>query len=171
MNLLRLFSFVVAVVFIASSCGKDGATGPVGPAGPAGNADVMVFMYDSARTFTGSTTYTMNGVTRGKMDSSLILAYFNPANEATTAWYQCPGLGSGGAYMTRYFVFAPDTTLPVYTMGVRILTPDGSGTYPSPVTFRKFKVVIAPASLVVQGRPNFDLSDYYSAMRYFDLEP
>jgi len=169
MLILRLFSLAIVVGVIASSCAKDGSTGPAGPAGPTGNAEVIVFLYDSARTFTGSTTYTMN-ITRAKIDSGLVLAYFNPANEATTAWYQCPGLGSTGAYMTRYFVFAPDTTLPMYTMGVQLLTPSGSGSYPNPVTFRKFKIIVAPASIIIRARPAVDFSDYYAAMRYFNLE-
>jgi hypothetical protein len=151
------------------SCKNDGSTGPAGPAGPAGNANVIVFLYDSARTFTGATTYVMNNITRGRMDSSLILAYFNPANEAVTAWYQCPGLGSTGAYMTRYFVFQPDTSVPRYDMGVRALTPDGSAQYGSALTFRKFKIIVAPASVIIQGRPAVNFADYRAVAEYLDL--
>ena len=83
--------------------GTPGATGPTGPQGPTGNANVQQYTFAS-KTFTGSTTYAIPGITQAQLTSSIILGYsFNG-----TYWYPVPGIGAGGAYQARSFfeVFA-----------------------------------------------------------------
>ncbi|MGN6291518.1 MAG: hypothetical protein ACTHMV_02150 [Chitinophagaceae bacterium] len=149
-----------------SACKK----GDVGPQGPTGNADVKMFTF-SSQTFTGALNLKLPvGLTQGYIDSSLVLVYYNPSNEAATAWYPCPGLGSSGAYETRYLIYQSSPTPEEWTLSIRLMKPDGSGPYTSAVTFTKIRVVFAPASSIQTGRSApIDLNDYYAVKNYFNL--
>src|SRR5690606_31359218 len=96
-------------------------------------------LYTSA-TFTGNKSYNVPGLTQGKLDSSLVLAYYIPEN--SIAWYPVGGAGHNALYSTRYYL------LPT-TFYVNVLTPDHKKLYPLPVTFLKFRVIVAHASSII----------------------
>src|SRR3546814_660650 len=96
------------------------------------------------------------------VDNSLILVYYNPANEASSTWYPIPGIGSNGNYQTRYFLYQTSSSPSIYTMAIKVMKPDGSAVYESPLTFKKIKVIFAEASSIVTGKMNkqVDMQDY-----------
>lgn len=159
-----LVLFVSGALF-ACSKGKEG------PVGPEGNANVTMYTFEN-RTFTGSLNLTIDNLSKGKVDSSLVLVYYNPSTEDVTAWYSVPGIGSTSAYETRFFLFQSNPTPSTYTLGIRTLKLDGSA-YGNAVTFRKIRVIIAPASQIVSGRGisgGFDYSDYNAVKAYFNIK-
>jgi hypothetical protein len=126
--------------------GLQGAPGPQGPAGPqgvAGNADVVVYTFGE-RIFTDYVLYELPDVSMGTIDSSLVQVHYNAS---TTAWYPMPGVGEGGDYDTRYFIYRPPSG--ITTLVVRLSDPATGAAYASPVRFTKLKVVIARASSIV----------------------
>lgn len=135
-----------------------------GEQGPPGNANVEVYNFGSQTISSGAVSYTLN-ISRGKIDSSLILIYYNPSTENET-WYPIPGVGSGSLYQTRYFIYQTSTTPSVYTLSVRLLKMDGS-IYSTQTTFTKLKVVIAPASAIQNA--SVDKNDFYSIKQYLHL--
>lgn len=168
-RMMALVAIVGTSLFLFSCSGDDGAVGPRGPAGADGTAYVKVFEFGSV-TFTGSTNYSFEEA-QSVVDESMVLAYYNPSNEAATAWYPAPGLGSTGAYMVRTFWFQINPSPSTYSFGVRLLTPDGAGGYPNEVTFTKFKIVLAPASEIISlSLSGFDLNDYTAVKDHFGLE-
>lgn len=160
---------VIFTLFVSVSACKKGDTGPEGPKG---NADIMMYQFGST-TFTSAVNLTLSNLTPGKVDSSMILAYYNPVPEATSAWYPIPGSGSGGAYETRFFLYQPVTPSTTYNFGLRTIKPDGTGPYGIAVTFRKIKILFAPASSILAGgrgsQPAVDLNDYHAVMRHLNL--
>ena len=169
--------FVCALSLIACKKGDEGpagATGPAGPAGPQGvpgNANIILYNF-GPQTFTGATSYVLSNLSRGRVDSSLVLVYYNPSTEAETAWYPCPGGGSGGAYETRFFIYQSSIAPSRYTLGLRAITPAGAS-YPNPLTFNKLRVIIALTSSILPGgrssQPAVDYTDYYAVKKYFNL--
>jgi hypothetical protein len=155
------------IVLTVALSGCKGDTGPAGLDGLDGNANVTVYNFGSQTTTAGTFSYIVN-VGQVTVDNSLILVYYNPSTEAATAWYQAPGLGSTGAYMTRYFIFQTNLTPSQYTTTIRLLTPDGAATFTTSTTFTKVKIILAPASqivpLIVSGR--LDLADYEAVRSY-----
>lgn len=137
--------FVAALLFtaiaVSTSCSKKGDTGP------AGNANVTLYNFDS-KTFTGSTDYPLS-ISQGKVDSSVVLAYYNPSAEAESAWYNIPGNGPTNLYVTRGLFFQANPT--TYTYRVFLHNPAG-GPYAGSVTFRKFRIFVIPASTLINGR-------------------
>ena len=174
--------FLILLVIVMPACkkgdagpsGPDGAQGPIGPQGPAGpagvsgNANITIYTYGSRTTTSGNIDYVITNISQGMIDSSLVLAYYNPSTEAPTAWYQCPGLGSIASYVTRYFIYQTSGN---YTMGVRILNPNGVGAYTSSVTFTKFRIILAPASVITPLSKNkmIDYSDYNAVKKALNL--
>ncbi|MDB5247736.1 MAG: hypothetical protein JWQ40_2130 [Segetibacter sp.] len=149
--------------------GPQGPQGPAGPQGVAGNANVVTYTYTS-QTFTGSKDYLLTNISRGRIDSSFILVYYNPSTESETTWYPSPGPGSVGTYQTRYFIYQYSTTPSTYSLGLRVLTPNASGPYTSPVTFVKLKIVVVLSSSILPGgRTAFNWSDYNWTKRYLNL--
>jgi len=136
-----------------------------GEQGPPGNANVEVYNFGSQTIAGGVVNYTLN-ISRGKVDSSLILVYYNPSTENETTWYPIPGIGSGSLYQTRYFIYQTSTTPSVYTLGVRLTKMDGS-IYSNAVTFTKLKVVITPASSIQNA--SVDQNNFYSVKQYLHL--
>lgn len=165
---LALASVVLLLASIFSCAGEDGSTGP---RGRDGNANVVVFEFGTRTTTSGNFNYDFPA-SQGLVDSSLVLAYYNPSVEAPTAWYPIPGLGSGGTYMTRgmWFQVTPDPS--TYRYRAFLLTPSGSATYTSSVTWTKFKIILAPASEIIPlaSIGLLDTNDYRAVRDYFGLE-
>lgn len=168
---LFLIAFLLSVSVIACKKGDTGSAGPAGPAGPTGtqgangNANITMYQFGS-QTFTSLLNLTLQNISKERIDSSLILAYYNPSTEAATSWYPIPGSGSGALYETRYFVSQLTASPSSYTFGIRLLKADGT-LYTTQVTFTKIKVIVAPASTIINGRVN--LSDYQAVMNYYNL--
>lgn len=168
MSRTKLLAWILVLAASLYSCsGKDGATGP---RGNDGNANVVIFEYPTRTTTTGTFNYLFNA-SQGLVDSSLVLGYYNPSSEASTAWYPVPGLGSGGAYMTRSFWWRTTADPSQYTYTVRLLTPSGSTTYTNSTTFTKFKIILVPASEIIPltARGILDLSDYDAVREHLGL--
>lgn len=151
--------------------GTNGKDGQNGKDGKNGNANVIELVYGS-RTFTGIQAYDFPAtVTPGMIDSSIIQVYYNPSTEVSTSWYFCPGLGSGGTYETRCFTYQSQVSPTVITsLSVRLMNPNGSGSYATAVTFTKLRVLIIPASSVttLTGK-GIDLKDYSAVRQAFQL--
>ncbi|WP_262912204.1 collagen-like protein [Algoriphagus sp. AGSA1] len=150
----------------AGATGPQGPVGSQGPPGEDGNANVLLYEFGE-QTFTNSLNLVL-AIERESVDKSLILIYYNPASEAQTAWYQMPGMGPGGTYHTRYFIYQSTVSPSAYTLGIRTVKADGSA-YGTEVTYRKIKVVFAEASTILNGR--VDLENYHAVMEYLGLEP
>ncbi len=169
----RLFSLVAGFALLMPGCSKD-KEGPQGEPGPSGNANVTVYNY-ATQTFTGSVNYTLKNTSQARIDSSLVLAYYNPALEAPTSWYPVPGLGSGGLYDTRSFIF-PAVNNVDFNYTVRLVNANGTGGYTGQVTFTKFRIFIVPANnILVGGRmanqpaAPVDYSDYHKVCAYYNI--
>jgi hypothetical protein len=168
---LKLVVVILVLSALLFSCsGKDGATGPAGKTGKDGNANVIVFQYGTATTTAGILTYVFNA-SQGLVDSCLVLGYANPSDQAATAWYPVPGLGSNGNYMTRSFHYQTVVSPSEYSYIVRLLTPSGSANYTTSTTFTRFKIILAPASEIneITSRGLLDLSDYNAVAEYLNL--
>lgn len=155
------------LVLFSAACSKKG---DAGPAGKDGNANVTVYNFGT-RTFTSSLNFTVN-VSQGKMDSSMLLVYYNPEAEAASAWYPAPGGGSGGLYNTRILTFQSAPEPSQYTVALRVVTPAGA-VYATPLTFRKTRIFIVPANVVINGArqaPPVDLNDYRAVVKYYGIE-
>lgn len=167
-----LFAFLL-LSFIACKKGDDG---PQGPQGPQGNASVTMYTFES-QSFVGLLRLYLKDISPGRIDSSLILVYYNPYPEATTAWYPSPGIGSGAGpgpiYQTRFYLYQSSASPSIYEL--RLFTSDLKGfVYPNPVTFRKIRVIIAPAANIIPGArqsssPPVNYADYYAVLRYYHL--
>jgi|SRR5579859_264015 len=168
MKKIRTSILVLTVLSIIGSC-KKGDQGPAGTNGTNGNANVAIYTFGS-QTFTGSYNYILTGISQGRIDSSLVLAYYNPAGEAATSWYPVPGPGSGGLYEVRSFFYQSNTSPSTYTFGVRLMNAGAATIYGNPVTFTKFKIVIAPASSITAGsRVAPDLKHYSEVRAVYGL--
>jgi hypothetical protein len=150
---MKQAKFIMLALFLAalfSNCSKEGPQGPAGVQGPQGpqgvkgdpgpqgvpgNSNVILYNFAS-RTFTTLTSYQIT-IDPGKVDSSIVLAYFNPAGEVATAWYPIPGLGNSGFFQSRSFIYQVSTSPSVYSLTVRLLNANGTGDYNTPVTWAK----------------------------------
>lgn len=153
--------------------GTPGATGPQGPAGPQGvmgNANVVLYEYGSM-TFTSSVSYLLTNITQGRMDSSILLCYYNPSTEAPSAWFSVPGPGSSGTYITRNFWWQSSTDPSTYTMTVRTHTWTGTLNTASK-TFTKFRIFVVLASAIVspEVKSEVDLNDYHSVCKFLGIK-
>src|SRR5690349_11389050 len=125
------FRTLLPLVFVLlTACSKKGDPGPRGDNGKDGNADVSVFNF-GPQTVTTALNLTLN-VSRGKVDSSLILVYYNPEAELESAWYPMPGVGSGATYETRFLIYQSAASPSAYTLAIRLMTPAGAP-YVTPV--------------------------------------
>ncbi len=120
----------------------------------------------------------LSGISQGMMDSSMVLIYYNPSTEVASSWYPIPGLGSGGLYDMRYLLYQSSTSPSIYTISLRAMQSNGSGSYASQLTFTKVRVFLVPASSVTVGGRGvadsesvLDKEDYYSVCRYFNVHP
>ncbi|MDD4777186.1 MAG: hypothetical protein PHV53_02740 [Fermentimonas sp.] len=153
--------------------GIEGATGPAGPAGPAGadgNANVTLYKY-GPMTFTGAHTLTIPNVSRATMDNSILLAYYNPSNEAESTWYQMPGFGSQGVYSIRTYWYQNGAN---YLYGIRAMTPAGTS-YLTSLTFTGVRIFLIPASNTINASIKadelpFDVQSYDAAVSFFGFD-
>ncbi len=161
-----LVAILLLSAFLFSCAGEDGATGPAGAKGADGNANVIVFTYGT-RTGTGMIQYSVSAAPE-LVDTSIVIGFYAPSNYPTF-WYPVPGLGPINAYSTRNLIAPAGTT--AFTYEVQIRTPDGTASYPTAVTFTKFKIFIVPASVVipVTSRGLLDLSDYNAVRDFLKL--
>ncbi|WP_123848098.1 hypothetical protein [Chitinophaga lutea] len=148
--------------------GPVGATGPQGVQGAPGNANVVQYTYGSV-SFSGETDYLITGLSKGKADSSIVLAYFNASTEIPSAWRLVPGPGPMSAYETNGVFYQPGPTWPYYYR-VRVMKPDNSALYPQPVTWPRFRIFIVPASSILPGGKHAggpDVNDYEAVRKYY----
>ena len=170
MKIINLWPLFLLLFVSIAGCKK----GDTGPAGADGNADVNAFTFGPV-TFTGTTNLKLTGLTQGRIDSSLILVYYNPVPEAATSWYPAPGLGSGANYETRYFIYQTGTNPVEYTLSLRLMNTGTAISYPTQVTFTKIKVFIVPASKITPGgrtgntKQPVDLNNYYDVCRFYGI--
>ena len=165
-RILLAIVLVLSAVFFSCS-GEDGA---VGPTGKSGNANVIVYQYDTRTTSSGSFSYDFEA-SRGLVDSSLVLAYYYYSAPADTFWYAVPGMGPAGAFLTRSIWSQTSTSPSTFSYWVGLMNPDGSGSYYTSTTFLKFKIVLAPASVIIPAtsRGLLNLSDYNAVADYLGL--
>lgn len=157
----------VAFLFLLASCSKK-----EGPAGPPGNANVRVYNFPSM-TFTGSINIPIPNLSRGLVDSSVILVYFNPQAEVESAWYPIPGLGSSASYETRFLVYQNAATPTDYIFAIRAMQTGSSSFYTAPLTFRKTRLFLIPANefnTVGRNANGIDYSDYHAVCRYYNIQ-
>lgn len=108
-NLYAAFIVMCAVFLLLGGCGKE-KIGPIGPAGaagaqgPAGNANIIQYEFTNQKITNGLLNLQLC-ISQAVVDKSVILIYYNPIPEASTAWYPVPGLGSGASYQIRYLVY------------------------------------------------------------------
>ncbi len=154
------------VVFSMYSCkGSDG------PTGPTGNANIRMYLFDSVTTTTGYFQYTIDdSLSRGFVDSCLILAFYHPSNHQPEMWYPVPGLGPEATYMTRWYISISGGSRYMFT--VELENPSGSGAYTGSATFTKFKLIFAPASVILPmvkiGQVKTD--NYYSVVKALGMQ-
>lgn len=175
---------LAAVLFFAACSKKEGPVGPAGPQGPAGaqglagatgaqgapgNANVTVYMFSDIEITGGGQQLHIKPVTKGKMDSSLVLVYYNPAGEPD--WFPVPGAGPDNLYHTRTSVVPAGYNTGVYGINIRLDKADGTP-YKTAVTFKKIRVFLVQATSIIpmgkQAAP--DLRDYESVRRYYNIE-
>jgi hypothetical protein len=163
MKNLKIFAVVLFVMgMIASSC--EGPEGPRGPAGTAGtdgtdgNANVIVCGFPED-TLTASNPYLdlILPVSAGICDSSVILPYLHQYN-----WYPIGGLGYGGYYNTRYWIYSND-------LGIAIMNPDGSDYSGSDQIWDSIRVFVIPASDFRKAEQNgVDFKNMDEVNSYFE---
>ena len=151
--------------------GPAGPTGATGPQGPMGNANVLLYEYGE-ETFTGTVTYLITDIASETMEESILLAYYNPSDHAETMWYQAPGPGPEGSYVTRSFWWQTSSSpTSNYTLEVRTHNWDGSSNTISK-TWTKFRIFIVEASTIYPGTKGsaVDLSDMNALIKYLELD-
>ncbi|MCG2615535.1 hypothetical protein LZZ85_14640 [Terrimonas sp. NA20] len=176
----KVGSLVLVALISFSSCSKydiglpgpEGGQGHAGAQGNAGNADVISFNFGQT-TFTAVQEFKMPGVSKARIDSSLVLVYYNPLSEGLSTWYPCPGLGSGGVYQARWWINQVFQSPDDYSLYMRLHTLTGDD-YSMPVTFRKVKIIMASPSVinnVMTGRngQSLNLDNYLEVKTYFGL--
>jgi hypothetical protein len=150
--------------------GEQGEQGDVGPQGVSGNANVVLYEYGE-QTFTSALNYLMPDISQGRIDSSIVLTYYNPSTEASTAWYAIPGAGSGGGYLLRNFWYQTTIEPSNYSMGVRAQNFDGTSNTTSK-TFTKLRIFVVVASEIIPGdatKSAIDLDDYDAVCEFLDI--
>ena len=154
------------LLLLVTACKK----GDTGPKGRDGNANVIQLNYGS-QTFTGVCSFPLpDSISQEMIDSSVVLVYYVLSTEAPTSWYTVPGLGSGGLFETRMFVYQSSLSPVKLAVSVRLVKPDGTGSYATAVTFSKTRVIIIPASKVTNvARYGPDLGRYDAVKSFYGL--
>lgn len=168
----KLFTSVILSVFILScegpegpvgpagpagadgATGSTGATGPTGPVGATGNADVTQYNYDAFQYPTTSSFSIPVGSTL--FDKSLVLCYVRNGS----LWYPMPGYSSGAASLFRLYYSTGSTSTTQYWTLV-----SGSGT----ASFDGMRILVAPASKLVNGRGKINWENYEEVKTFFGL--
>lgn len=163
----------ITIILAVSGCSKQGPIGPAGPNGTNGtngtngangNANVKMYFFQNDSLTTAHSFYKYLPVTGAVIDSSIVLAYYDPNGN----WYPSPGLGVGGAYQTRNYTNPGADSVP---FNMSPLNPDGSAYTGSKITLNRVKILVAPASSVFIGKTSpVDFNDYKATMKYFGLK-
>jgi hypothetical protein len=150
--------------------GATGATGPAGPRGVTGNANVVLYEYGSM-TFTSSVSYLMTNLSKGRIDSSMVLAYYNPDTEDPSAWFAVPGADATGNYVTRNFWWQSNPTPSTYTMTVKTQNWDGTINTASK-TYTKFRIFVVKSSVILPGgkKSEVDLNDQDAVYEFLNFQ-
>lgn len=150
--------------------GAAGSQGPAGPQGVSGNANVLLYEYGTM-SFTSSVDYLMTNITQGRVDSSIILSYYNPDTEDPTAWLAIPGASVMGDYMIRNFWWQTSLDPSTYTMRIRTNNWDGSFNEESK-TWTKFRIFVVLASEIftVESKSELDLNDHDSVCEFLGIK-
>lgn len=162
-TLSKLVLFASVMVF-AAGCFQ-------GDKGADGNANIICYNFGPQTTTTGNLTYTITDIDQETIDSSLILVYYTPSIETASSWYPCPGISTTAAYETRYFLTEVDENY-IAMVGVKLHNVGSTALYTSSVTFSRLKVIIAPASSIINPsvKKQPDFSDYNQVREYFGLQ-
>lgn len=168
MKNIKIFAVLLFVMgLIAASC--EGPEGPRGPAGAAGtdgtdgNANVTVFCYgDTTITSAASLVrYYLNGASTGLMDSSMVIPYYGTGS----VWYMAGGLGAGGGYYTRFYIW-PGSVPPVVSF--EVLNPDATAYTGSDIYWDSVRIFVIPANNFRMAQKNgVDFNDIHEVNSYF----
>jgi hypothetical protein len=164
MKTINYFFFAALITAFFISC-----EGPEGPQGPQGEQGIQGEYGE--QTFTSALNYLMPDISQGRIDSSIVLTYYNPSTEASTAWYAIPGAGSGGGYLLRNFWYQTTIEPSNYSMGVRAQNFDGTSNTTSK-TFTKLRIFVVVASEIIPGdatKSAIDLDDYDAVCEFLDI--
>ena len=170
------FSLSISMLFLMLclfSCKEDKVTpGPAGTPrakGEPGNANVVMYTYGSRTFSSGSQIYLIPNMTVDRMDSSIVLAYYNPSTESSTAWYAVPGIGPSGHYEARSLVYQGSANEYIYSL--RLLNVGTNTNYSNSVTFTKFRIIIAKASSIIPDARTqaIDFNDYNAVKAFYNL--
>lgn len=160
----------------AGSQGEQGEQGPIGPQGMTGNANVVLYEYGSVN-FTSVVSYLIPDMTVEKMDTTLVIGYFNPSEYDEDVWISLPGIVviNGNNYIIVNYMASFDADS--YSMILTTLNVDGS-LNTSSKTWRKFRIFVIPASTVIPAgrvadfqsdlsKSGIDFTDYTAVCDYF----
>lgn len=141
---------------------------------------MTLYEYES-QTFTEFVDYLIPDMPRSRMDSSILLAYYNVIGSREDLWYPVPGIGQTYLYIVGSFWYVSSTP---NAYELRLFTANFDGTIHSgSKTFTKFRIFVVNASEVLpQGKSGkgdlldklkedgVDVNDYFAVMDYFGLE-
>lgn len=140
-NLTKLLCVLFVVLTI--SCSKDSDV----------NTGTGATVYNFETDFTLSSVTQIKEfilpISKSAVDSSLILGFYKDNNCGTSFWYQSTGLGCAGSYQVRsYMSNSTSNTLHYF----QLYDIDGSSYNGSSILFTQYKVIVIPASSIVNGR-------------------
>lgn len=174
--LILALSLIVLISCKKGSVGPEGPVGLAGPAGVMGNANIRQYSFPLRKITTGTFDDTLTNISKGFIDSSLVLTYFS----VSSVWYPVPGLGVSAKYNTQYILFQDNPSPSRYIMRFFIYQANSTSLYTSPITWDKVKVIVAPASKLtvmrklVSGKLTLatpDFSRYVDVCKFFTLKP
>lgn len=151
-NLTKIL--MIAVIAIMASCSKEGPQGPAGTNGTNGtdgNANVTVFTFGSQTTTSGSLSYVLP-IEKSKVDSSVIVVYYNHSLEGDNYWYTVPGIGSAESFETRYYFYRSGVSPSKYTLQVNLYNVGTTTFHTTSRTFSRLRVFVISANNFINGR-------------------
>ncbi|WP_232825994.1 hypothetical protein [Chitinophaga alhagiae] len=157
--------------------GPGGATGPQGPAGPAGqqgapgNANVTLYTFKNVKVKIGYQLHLTN-LPKARMDSCMVLGYYNPAGEYSGTWYPIPGPGPGNAYWAVYNLVQVGGNMGLYGFNLKLQQPDGTA-YNTEVIFNTVRIFVVPASSIIplgKQAPAVDVKDYEAVLKHYGFQ-
>ncbi len=182
-NLLLMVA-LMAALFTAPSCSKEGPAGPAGEDGingtngnngQDGNANVSLFLFETGNTFNSpvyNKSYSLTGITNNMVDSSLVLVY---ATDEADSWFQIGSTNTARAYSTKWYYIKGFGGAPTGEFYIDIESPSGAAEFVNaPVgqalSLGKVKFIIAPTNVFV-GKREMDFTNYEETMLSLGLNP
>lgn len=170
MKKMQFFVLSLISSMVIMSCeGPEGPTGPTGPMGPTGqngNEEVLLFTYGSVTLGSAgwyNASYSFSTITKGKLDSSVILIYYSAY---PTQWNVTNGLGPDGDYATIQYYNESDSTANVYLKNA-----DGTMYAGPDVTWDSTKIFVIPLSMMMYAQQNkINLSNMRETQEFFGLK-